>query len=415
MEDGQVAAALQPPSGDPVEDSAERFAFELRALRNSAGGPTYRQMAARTGQSPSALSNAAKGRQLPPLEVALAYAEACDGDRTEWERRWRAAKAGLGTAPTPRRRWPVVAAAGTAGFALAVAVAVLVSRLAYEPPPSDAADRSPRFFANDDAFNQRHPRPHLAPDSAQMVADLLALGRVELYTGKAGSPVYRATSSTPTYEVTPRKHVGQWGPNPFEDVGFPWDASWKEPPPERQWTVVITPDGRSVECWRAEVQDGRPSCEWGAVSDTRGSSVSVKGQATGSGLSRLAGMITRADWKAGRIDHALSFGTPDNNGQFVFPAVGSDGPEQGRWREGQCIWLDRAYDIDADTSLKPYERMIAKALQEYGAFNVKNSGKFSFTSEYGSKLPGTNGDAYAPLTHIKFAKYLRVGTIAPAS
>ncbi|MFC9427802.1 helix-turn-helix domain-containing protein [Streptomyces sp. NPDC056987] len=410
-----MAAASHRPPGDPAEDSAQRFASELRALRNSAGSPTYRQMAARTDQSTSALSNATSGRQLPTLEVTLAYVEACDGDRTEWERRWQAAKAELGTTPPPARRWPVVAAAGGVVLLLVAAGAVLASRLTHEPPPSDAADHTPRFFADDDAFNQRQSRPQLAPDSARMVADLLALGRVELYSGKAGSFVYRATSSTPTYEVTPRKHVGQWGPNPFEGVGFPWDASWKAPPPERQWTVVVTADGRSVECWRTEVRDGRPSCEWGAVSDARGSSVADKGQATGSGLSRLAGLITREDWKAGRIDHALSFGTPDNNDQFVFPAVESDGPGQGRWSEGQFIWLDRAYDIDADTSLKPYERMVAKALQEYGAFNVKNAEEFSFTSEYGSKPPGNNGEAYAPLTHIKFEKYLRVGTIEPAS
>jgi hypothetical protein len=151
----------------------------------------------------------------------------------------------------------------------------------------------------------------------------------------------------------------------------------------------------------------------GAVSDTRGSSVSEKGPATGSGLSRLAGLITRTDWKAGRIDHALSFGAPDNNSRHVFPAVGSDGRGPGRWSEGQFIWLDRAYDIDADTSLKPYARMIAKALQEYGAFDVKHADRFSFSSEYGSNPPGSD-DAYPLLTDIKFAAYLRVGTIPPA-
>ncbi|WP_242645085.1 hypothetical protein [Streptomyces laculatispora] len=170
-----------------------------------------------------------------------------------------------------------------------------------------------------------------------------------------------------------------------------------------------------MECWRTEVVDGRPSCEWGAVSDTRGSSVAEKGQETGSGLSRLAGLITRADWKAGRIDHALSFGTPDNNGRHVFPAVGSHGKGQRPWRAGQFIWLDPSYDIDAGTSLKPYERMIAKALQEYGAFNVKNAREFSFTSEFGSRAPGNNGDAYASLGHIRFAEYLRVGTVEPPS
>ncbi|WP_181793092.1 helix-turn-helix transcriptional regulator [Streptomyces sp. WELS2] len=408
-----MAAAPHPRPEDPPEDSAKRFAFELRALRNSAGNPTYRQMAARTGQSPGALSEAAQGGHLPPLEVALAYAEACGGDRTEWERRWRAAEAGLTTAPTPKRRWPVIAVAGTAALALAVAGAVLAKRLVHESPPADSTGRSARFFADDDVFNQRHPHPRPAPDSARMVADLLALGRVELNTGEASPVVYRAASSTPTYTITPRKHLGQWGANPFEGIGFPWDAAWKAPA-ERQWTVVIAPDGRSLECWRAQVRNGKPSCEWGAVSDTHGSSVSAKGQPTGSGLSRLAGIITRADWKAGHIDHALGFGTPDNNSQYVYPAVRSDGGGQGRWREGQFIWLDPAYDVDADTSLTPYERMIAKALQEYGAFNVKNSQKFGFVSEYGSKPPGSK-EEYASLEHIKFARYLRVGTITPAS
>ncbi|NED75022.1 helix-turn-helix domain-containing protein [Streptomyces sp. SID9944] len=417
LEAGHVAAAAPRRSGDPAEGpegSAERFASDLRALRTSAGGPTYRQMAARTGQSPSALANAAKGGELPLLEVALAYAEACGGDRTEWERRWRAAQAESGTAPTPRRRWPVLAAA--AALALAVVAAVLVDRLAHEPPPPAlAAGPSSRFFAAADVFNQRHPSPRPAPDSAQMVTDLLAPGRARVYSGSAGLLVHRATPSTPTHEVVPREHVDQWGPNPFEGVRFPWDESWKVPRSAREWTVVITPDGRSLECRRIEVRDGKPSCEWGAVSDIRGSSLSDKGQATGSGLSRLAGLITGADWKSGRIEHALAFGTPDNNGRHVFPAVGSDGPGQGPWREGQFIWLDRAYDIDADTTLEPYERMIAKALQEYGAFDVKNADEFGFTAEYGSKPPGYEGDGYAPLTHIKFGKYLRVGTIAPAS
>jgi hypothetical protein len=58
--------------------------------------------------------------------------------------------------------------------------------------------------------------------------------------------------------------------------------------------------------------------------------------------------------------------------------------------------------------------MVAKTLQEYGAFDVENAEGFNFTSEYGSKPPGSTGDPYAPLAHIKFAQYLRVRTIAPA-
>ncbi|MBP0456636.1 XRE family transcriptional regulator [Streptomyces bomunensis] len=374
-------------------------------------------MAARTGQSSSALSAAAQGAQLPPLDVALAYAEACDGDRAEWERRWRAARDELDeattTAPPPstaRRRW-VIAVVGATALALAAA-GVVLANLPQDKQPSSGHAEASRLFAEGDVFNQPHPHPHLASGSAELVDDLLAPGKVQLYTGTAGFPVYRATSSTPTYAVTPREHIGSWGPDPFAGVRFPWDASWKAP--KREWTVVIAPDGQAVECWRIKVQAGRPSCEWGAVTDTRRASIVKKGKATGGGFSRLAGVITRADWKAGRIDHALSFGAPDNDGRHVFPAVASDGREKGRWHEGQFIWLDPAYDIDSDPTLKPYERMVAKALQTYGAFDVKNADRFSFASEYGSKPPDGDAGTYASLSDIEFAKYLRVGTVPPA-
>ncbi|WP_030911152.1 hypothetical protein [Streptomyces sp. NRRL F-5126] len=371
-------------------------------------------MAARTGQSTNALSAAAQGGRLPPLEVALAYAEACDGDRAEWERRWRAARDELGTAPPPTRRprWWAVAVIGAVTLGLAITGVLIVSP-PQDKPPSPGHAKAARLFAPDDVFNRPHPHPHLAPDSAELVDDLLAPGKVQLYAGTAGFPVYRATSRTPTYRVTPREHLGSWGPDPFAGIRFPWDAAWKAP--KREWTVVIAPDGRAMECWRIKVQAGRPSCEWGAVTDTRRASVVEKGQATGSGLSRLAGMVTRDDWKAGRIEHALSFGAPDNDGRHVFPAVASDGREQGRWHEGQFIWLDPAYDIDSDPTLKPYERMVAKALQDYGAFDVKNADRFGFMSEYGSKPPGDGDDTDVSLADIKFAKYLRVGTVPPAS
>ncbi|WDM15975.1 WD40 repeat domain-containing protein [Streptomyces lavenduligriseus] len=83
---GRREAPLDPNAG-PVE----RFAFELRKLRQEAGGPTYRQMAAGAGYSVATLSQAAAGRQLPSLAVTLAYVRACGGDPRDWEARWREA------------------------------------------------------------------------------------------------------------------------------------------------------------------------------------------------------------------------------------------------------------------------------------------------------------------------------------
>ncbi|MER7794601.1 hypothetical protein [Streptomyces sp. NPDC097640] len=74
---------------DPSAGPVERFAFELRALRQSAGGVTYRAMARRTEYSTATLAQAASGDRLPSLAVALAYVTACGGDSAEWERRWQ--------------------------------------------------------------------------------------------------------------------------------------------------------------------------------------------------------------------------------------------------------------------------------------------------------------------------------------
>ncbi|MFF0541154.1 nSTAND1 domain-containing NTPase [Streptomyces coelicoflavus] len=77
---------------DPASGPVQAFAYELRQLRTAAGSPPYRELARQAGFSAPTLSEAASGRRLPSLQVALAYASACGGEATEWERRWRDAQ-----------------------------------------------------------------------------------------------------------------------------------------------------------------------------------------------------------------------------------------------------------------------------------------------------------------------------------
>ncbi|GAA3098368.1 helix-turn-helix domain-containing protein [Streptosporangium carneum] len=74
---------------DPAAGSVPRFAYELRKLRQEAGGLTYREMARRAGYSITALSRAAAGQQLASWPVVAAYVQACDGDVAVWQARWR--------------------------------------------------------------------------------------------------------------------------------------------------------------------------------------------------------------------------------------------------------------------------------------------------------------------------------------
>ncbi|MEU2390327.1 hypothetical protein [Streptomyces sp. NPDC007369] len=79
---------------DPADGPVPRFAYALRALRQEAGSPTYREMARRVPYSAPALSTAAAGGKLPSLPVALAYVRACGADQEQlrqWEQRWHEA------------------------------------------------------------------------------------------------------------------------------------------------------------------------------------------------------------------------------------------------------------------------------------------------------------------------------------
>ncbi|WP_405789776.1 NB-ARC domain-containing protein [Streptomyces sp. NBC_00029] len=94
---GRLERPLAPDAG-PVT----AFARELRRLRTAAGSPGYRDMATRAMFSASVLSDAAAGYRLPTLQVALAFAEACGGDRATWERRWHEAARAEGDDGTAR-------------------------------------------------------------------------------------------------------------------------------------------------------------------------------------------------------------------------------------------------------------------------------------------------------------------------
>lgn len=75
---------------DPAAGPVQRFALELRQLRESAGRPSYRDLSRQAHYSVTTLSEAAGGVVMPSLAVTLAYVAACGGDADAWEARWRA-------------------------------------------------------------------------------------------------------------------------------------------------------------------------------------------------------------------------------------------------------------------------------------------------------------------------------------
>jgi WD40 repeat protein/transcriptional regulator with XRE-family HTH domain len=88
---------------DPEAGVVQRFASELRQLRQAAGAPGYRELARLAHYSATTLAQAARGDALPSLAVTLAYVRACGGDEAEWKARWRAVHAELGSGPETDR------------------------------------------------------------------------------------------------------------------------------------------------------------------------------------------------------------------------------------------------------------------------------------------------------------------------
>ncbi|MFG1883872.1 NBR1-Ig-like domain-containing protein [Micromonospora sp. NPDC049102] len=89
MRDQRAAAE----SSQDGRAAAERFAEQLRALRSTAGNPSFRKMAGRSGRiSHTTLHEAAAGTRFPSWETTREFVRACEADEALWRRRWEDAQ-----------------------------------------------------------------------------------------------------------------------------------------------------------------------------------------------------------------------------------------------------------------------------------------------------------------------------------
>jgi hypothetical protein len=176
---------------------------------------------------------------------------------------------------------------------------------------------------------------------------------------------------------------------------------------------------------------------FGSKIDLNGSGVNPVGAAANgphdstsprpSGAPLIAGLIRVEDVKAGRIDHALAFGYKNvRTDTFVSPAStalksGPDRPSNAAGLPfGTRIQLDPSYDIE-NTKLSPEGKVIARALQEYGAILVDEADGFVLYAEASpAALSEWNGLLEPGELHMLFtsdfmSKNFRILDIDPAS
>lgn len=151
--------------------------------------------------------------------------------------------------------------------------------------------------------------------------------------------------------------------------------------------VVDRAANRGYQFWQASKSGGRWSAGWGVTEVLDGDGIrGLDGNAgaTGPGDSSLSGLTLISELRQGRIDHALAFVTSHTCAStFRYPAIKTDGHKSAPCvPEGARIQLDPLMNVDAIPGITPGERMIAHALQTYGAYCHDTGGSdMGFTFE----------------------------------
>jgi hypothetical protein len=240
----------------------------------------------------------------------------------------------------------------------------------------------PRLFAEDSPFNVPiGPAPAVHPDSAAIVASAITgpANRVlttfndfaiSLAYGQPSDPLNTIAATTYGLDYDP-------GPFPIPPAAAPSTGSDKH---------LASVHGRQeLDQWLAERQD---ATHWNAgaryLFDLDGSGVAPLGTiaCTASNFALTAGLVRPEDIAAGVIDHALVFTTPVTRNIFVAPATHGDGQstDPTSMPIGARIQLDPAVNV-AGLAIPSWQKVLAAALQTYGAYCVDTSGAVALRAE----------------------------------
>lgn len=262
--------------------------------------------------------------------------------------------------------------------ALAIAFGTYLVLAACSLTYFSKTDPAVQPFASDSPF--RMPLADdapLDPHSPQMVARLSRDDGVYANLVEFAIPIYDAEDNTPHTSVSCR--ISDWGPCPFAEYSVPIPEDAEPSPGSDGAMVVVDHDRRLIfEFWQARREGERWTTSFGAVNDLDGSGWGTydNGFSTASGASRLGGVIRVDELRRGLIPHALALQSDSVcAGVFRPPAVKTDGTYHGRdcIPEGARLRLDPDVDIDA-LDLTPAGRVVARALQTYGAYIVDYGG-----------------------------------------
>ena len=244
------------------------------------------------------------------------------------------------------------------------------------PTPNPGPASSMLYGPNSPIYQPIPTSAMLDPNNAAWTAHV---GQSQFYlnTFTYGMAIVRATGAERRFTVR-TAHDGDWG-SAFGSKTVPLDPAWRATTGSDGWLCVMEADGsRGYWLWQYNWNNGNPTASWGGsgpygagVADPWGDS----GSGGGAGIVPPGLVINKADLARGYINHALATADPLTSTSWKYPAKSSDGKNSGSSAipEGQRLRLDPSINVDAQ-SWPMIEKMIAKALQTYGAYVVDTSG-----------------------------------------
>lgn len=212
--------------------------------------------------------------------------------------------------------------------------------------------------------------------SAAIVDGLIAQGDVaSSLLVEYGIPIYTAGPDTPTVEISCRAEGrGVCGPEQLSPIRMPENAM-PNTGSDGALVIVDLVEETTHELWRARRnEDGTWSAQWGSSNDIGGDAITASG-GSGSGVSRLGGVVMIDELAAGSIPHALAVASNQTCAStWRAPAWSTDGRSDADdcIEMGSRLRMDPSIDL-ATLPLTDAERIVGEALQTYGAYVVDSS------------------------------------------
>ena len=252
-----------------------------------------------------------------------------------------------------------------------------------------------RPFSADSPWNQKIPAHARTDPRSRELIDSLALGDFVVNVRDWSIPVYFVNAdSVPRVNVI-NSRPGVYGKGFAEPNRIPILARFIASPPVGEFSdnhMCILDTTRMIEwgMWATRKDtNGNWTTGLGAVTDLRSSGVERPWfdqdqelgahRARASGFPLIAGLIRPDEIRAGRIEHALVFAYQRGRSEFFIPPAST---AQATFMEmnnrigipvGGRIQLDPSLNVDT-LHLSRACKIIARTLQEYGAFNGDYAG-----------------------------------------